>query len=227
MSEELQEDQNHEDPRRTEVPAGIGQKRSGLRVLIVGNDADTGQRPFANSLSKALNDEAIDAFTSTATIELIEDPRTLVEEFEKALPATEPNVIGIGYVNGSLSHPIYGPEVLAALYGAQPDFVVMCFAPFRATLRDTELQGPTVAAEIANVMLHARRFNPNAQMLAIMVDNEGLTEANVDDAKNSVYGIGMQFDAPIFSMSELGEGTGFKSVVDRLAKIANKEKTRG
>lgn len=175
-----------------EYKIGKGQPRSGLRIMVIGQDCNIGKKYTSVALTRMLVDEGVNAtFRATGqTGALIADGQrsvvvdTVVSDFltgavEWLCPAASPDHVDVVEGQGCLWSPGSGQLAVSLLYGSQPDFVVMCVDPDRRHLRGLEYQVVDLEFDIKTNLQFARRVNPHSQLLGISVNLSGVAADDV------------------------------------------------
>lgn len=166
--------------RTAAYPKGNGEKRSGKRILTVGNDCACGKKFTALSVHRALAETGTPCdFRSTGqTGFLISDSGinndTIPADFlsgaaEWLSPAAPDCHWDIVEGQGAIYHPSFAAGSVSLLMGTQPDLIVYCIDPLRSKHRGTTKPLMDYASDINANLLMARRTNPNVKLAAISV----------------------------------------------------------
>ena len=129
----------------TGLVVGTGRKRSGKRLLTVGTDCALGKKYSALAIARAFGMRGVDAtFRATGQTGIMIAGSgiaidAVVADFaagaaEALSPDADPGHWDVIEGQGSLLHPSYAGVSLALLHGSQPDVVVVCHDPGRASL---------------------------------------------------------------------------------------------
>lgn len=196
-----------------------------ITVLILGTDRNVGQDKLGEQLAAQLIAGGIKVqHTPTddyARIRAGELPSLIESHLSKK------HAINVLSYNGALSHPETGPVALALLYTVKPSLVIMCHAGFRGTQDGVSVQGVGLASEIANTLLFARRFNPDAKLAGINLHGEGQTEADLKTTIDETYPLGQSFGVEVFSFDSGSDDSELpEEFVESIDVLARKAKSR-
>lgn len=208
-------------------PSGIrvatGAKRTGKRLLTVGTDCALGKKYTALALARAFAAQGLAAdFRATGQTGIMIAGSGLpmdaiVADFEAgAAEMLSPDAAADHWDviegQGSLFHPAYAGVSLGLLHGSQPDVVVVCHQPGRATVLGAP--GYTLPSVEETIDLNLRlggRTNPAIRCGGVAYNTSALDEAKAlrimaDDSEC--------FGVPV--ADPVRQGDGFEQAFDRL-----------
>lgn len=174
----------------TAFPAGTGARRSGLRVLTVGTDCALGKKYTALALTEALRARGAAAdFRATGQTGILITGRgvaldAVVSDFiagaaEALSPAAEPDHWDVIEGQGALFHPAYAGVTLGLLHGSQPDAIVLCHDPSRASIEGHPAFPIPPLAEAIDAYLRAGRLtNPAIRCVGLSINSSTLSDAD-------------------------------------------------
>jgi uncharacterized NAD-dependent epimerase/dehydratase family protein len=154
------------------IPCGNGSKRTGKRLLTVGTDCALGKKYSALAIARAFEarGQAADFRATGQTGILISGGGmpmdAVVTDFEAGAaellsPAADAAHWDVIEGQGSLFHPAYAAVSLGLLHGSQPDVIVVCDQPGRASvLGYPDFALPSIAETIDMNLRLGRRTNP-------------------------------------------------------------------
>lgn len=127
------------------IPIASGRKRTGKRLLTVGTDCALGKKYTALALTRAFIKRGVAAdFRATGQTGIMiagagVPMDAVIADFEAGAaemlsPDNAPDHWDVIEGQGSLFHPAYAGVSLGLLHGSQPDVVVLCHDPTRATM---------------------------------------------------------------------------------------------
>jgi len=127
------------------IPIATGRKRSGRRLLTVGTDCALGKKYTALALSRAFASRGIStSFRATGQTGILISGGgipmdAVIADFEAgAAEMLSPDAAADHWDviegQGSLFHPSFAAVSLGLLHGSQPDVIVVCHQPGRATV---------------------------------------------------------------------------------------------
>ena len=88
---------------------------------------------------------------------------------------------------GAFFHPAYAGVCVSLIHGSQPDAMVLCHEPLRKTLLGHEdFSVPTVPHCINAYELIARLTNPEAKVIAVSLNSNGMTNRQYLAAQQSI-----------------------------------------
>lgn len=212
--------------RTATYPKGNGQPRTGLRLLTVGTDCAIGKKFTAVSLWKSLQASNVKStFRSTGqTGYLISgsgiNNDTIEADFlsgaaEWLSPANDVDHWDLIEGQGALSHPSFAAGALSLIHGSQPDVIVMCTEPGRATQRGVQREPLEIFHEVADVLHMGRRTNPNIRLGAISVMTKDMEPYK---AAQYMEELRARFDVPVFDPKK--GGADYDRFVAQLAHVA-------
>jgi len=118
----------------------------------------------------------------------------------------------------SLSHPAYGVETLAVLYGSQPDAVIMVHDPFRGT-RDgfPTMKVPSPKEEIRLI----ETLFPQTKVVGIAIsyiyNYDGLKSD--EEIRAAMTHAGKETNLPATDVQRFGAANLFEAMTERFAKV--------
>ena len=184
------------------IPIATGRKRPGRRLLTVGTDCALGKKYTALALTRALTGHGIKAdFRATGQTGIMIAGRgmpidAVVADFvagaaEMLSPDNEPHHWDVIEGQGSLFHPAYAGVSLGLLHGSQPDIIVLCHDPTRATMLGYPgypLPGLLEAIELT--LRLGARVNPAIRCAGVSMNTSRLDDAEalrtIEDAAASL-----------------------------------------
>ncbi len=179
-------DVRHSDRR---FAVGTGRKRPGKRLLTVGTDCALGKKYTALSLARALRARGVEAdfrATGQTGIMIAGDGVAIdavVADFisgaaEALSPDSPPDHWDVIEGQGSLFHPGYAAVTLGLLHGSQPDALVLCHEPGRATINEySDFPTPRLDVAIAAYLSAAWLTNPAARFVGVSLNTAKLDAA--------------------------------------------------
>ena len=209
----------------SDLPCGLGRKRSGRRVLTVGTDCAVGKKYTALALQRELAARGFDAtFRATGQTGIMIAGQgipidAVVADFvsgaaEVLSPDNAPGHWDVIEGQGSLLHPSYAGVTLGLVHGSQPDAIVLCHAAGRDAIHEVHGHVPIPPLDIVidHYLSAARLTNPDCAVVGISVNTAALDEerkpAYLDDLRRE-YGL------PVIDPLLNGAG----AVVDELARV--------
>ncbi|MEM1429927.1 MAG: N-acetyltransferase DgcN [Pseudomonadota bacterium] len=171
-----------------EYPIANGEKRAGLRCLAVGTDCSIGKMYTALAMDREMRTRRMKASfraTGQTGILITGDGVPLdavVADFmagavEWLSPHNDPDHWDLIEGQGSLFHPSYSGVTLALIHGGQPDALILCHEPTRTHMRGLPGYALPSLEQVRDLsLIHARRVNPNAQVVGISVNTAALPE---------------------------------------------------
>lgn len=204
-------------------PKGKGLKRKGKRLLTVGTDCTCGKKFTSLCIDSALTQRSrYVTFRSTGqTGYLISgggiNNDTIVADFlsgaaEWLSPDNRSSHLDIIEGQGSLRHPSYSGGSLSLLHGSQPDYLVMCHDPVRATMSGVH-RIPDLDEDIHLNLTMAKVANPDVKLVGISLfsrDMTNLAYQALRDKLSEKYGV------PVFDPYE--DSYHFHKFIDILSK---------
>lgn len=181
-----------------EYPVATGEKRSGLRCLTVGTDCSVGKMYTSLAIHREMVHRGLDVtFRATGQTGILVSGSgvpldAVVADFmsgavEWLSPAAADDHWDVIEGQGSLFHPSYAGVTLALLHGAQPDTIVVCHEPTRSHIRGLAHCSVPSLAEVRDLSVKlANLTNPDAQVVAVSVNTQGLRTEEADRYLDSV-----------------------------------------
>jgi len=169
-------------------PSGTGRKRSGKRVLTVGTDCALGKKYTALALTRALHDLGAPAtFRATGQTGVMIAGAgvaidAVVADFvagaaEQLSPDNAPDHWDVIEGQGALFHPAYAGVTLGLLHGSQPDALVLCHDPSRATIETyPDFPMPDLQVAIDRYVEAARLTNRNVRCVGLSINSSTLSD---------------------------------------------------
>ena len=162
-----------------------GRKRTGKRLLTVGTDCSVGKKYAALAIERELisRDVAADFRATGQTGILIAGSGipidAVVADFaagaaEALSPDNEPDHWDIVEGQGSLFHPSFAGVSLALLHGTQPDAIVVCHEPTRATMRNVDAPIARIDDVIEQSLGLGRLTNPAIRCVGIALNTSAM-----------------------------------------------------
>ena len=166
---------------------GSGVKRSGKRLLTVGTDCATGKKYTALAMETALRAVGADAdFRATGQTGVLIAGRGIAIDavpadfisgaVEWLSPDAADDHWDVIEGQGSLFHPAFAGVSLGLLHGAQPDAIIVCHEPTRATMRNVRHPLPTIAEVIDLTIRLGSLTNPAIGCAGLAVNTAALDE---------------------------------------------------
>lgn len=172
---------------------GAFERRPGKRLLTVGADCAVGKMYTALAIERELRRRSIAAdFRATGQTGILiagegVSVDAVISDFVAAAaaslsPAADPDHWDVVEGQGSLFHPAYAGVTLGLLHGSQPDAMVLCSDPSRATLGDFDLYPqPGLAECIARYVDCARLTNPDARVVGISLNTSAFGDGEASE----------------------------------------------
>lgn len=172
-----------------DLPVGNGVKRTGRRILMVGTDCAVGKKYSALALTKAMEDDGIEAsFRATGQTGIMiagtgVPVDTVVADFisgaaEVVSPDNTPGHWDVIEGQGSLFNASYSGVSLGLLHGSQPDALVVCHDPAREYIGSCpHIKVPSVAECIDLNLRCGRIVNPDVMCIGVSINTSGLAQA--------------------------------------------------
>lgn len=173
-----------EPPRNLTV--GKGYPRAGRRLLTVGTDCSVGKMYTTLALTSALRARGIAAdFRATGQTGILiagtgVPVDAVVADFisgaiERLAPARDDDGWDLIEGQGSLFHPSFAGVSLGLLHGAQPEALVLCDEPGRASMRGIPGRRPPGLAETLHLNLAAARLtSPAVRAVGVCLNTSSL-----------------------------------------------------
>ena len=169
-------------------PSGTGRKRSGKRVLTVGTDCALGKKYTALALTRALQELGVAAtFRATGQTGVMIAGAgvaidAVVADFvagaaEQLSPDNAPDHWDVIEGQGALFHPAYAGVTLGLLHGSQPDALVLCHDPSRATIETyPDFPMPDLQVAIDRYVEAARLTNRAVRCVGLSINSSTLSD---------------------------------------------------
>ena len=169
-------------------PAGTGRKRSGRRVLTVGTDCALGKKYTALALTRALAARGVPAsFRATGQTGIMIAGSgvavdAVIADFiagaaEALSPDNAPGHWDVIEGQGALFHPAYAGVTLGLLHGSQPDALVLCHDPSRATIEGyPDCPIPDLQHAIDRYLEAAKLTNRAVRCVGLSINSSTLSE---------------------------------------------------
>ena len=184
------------------IPTATGRRRTGRRLLTVGTDCALGKKYAALALTRTFSARGLDAeFRATGQTGIMIAGRgipmdAVVADFEAGAaemlsPDAAPDHWDVIEGQGSLFHPSFAAVSLGLLHGSQPDVIVLCHQPGRASLTGLpDYPLPELGDAIELTLRLGRLTNPAIRCGGISLNTAHLDEAArqrvLDDATRSL-----------------------------------------
>ena len=184
------------------IPIATGRKRPGRRLLTVGTDCALGKKYTALALTRAVAARGLKAdFRATGQTGIMIAGRgmpidAVVSDFvagaaEMLSPDNEPDHWDVIEGQGSLFHPAYAGVSLGLLHGSQPDVIVLCHDPTRATMLGYPgYPLPGLLEAIDLTLRLGARVNPAIRCAGVSMNTSRMDEAaalrTIEDAAASL-----------------------------------------
>lgn len=206
------------------LPVGTGEKRPGKRILTVGTDCSTGKMFTALAVEKEMRERGFDvSFRATGQTGIFIAGSgicvdAVVSDFisgaaEVISPASDPEHWDVIEGQGSLMHPSFAGVSLGLLHGAQPDVLILCHQPGRATMRGLQNRPlPGLQDSIDGNIRAARLTNPEVRCVGISLNTKLMDRAAAfEEMRRVEEEFGLPCVDPIL--------TGVGPLVDRIAAL--------
>ena len=170
------------------LPVGTGQKRSGLRLLMVGTDCVVGKKFTALAVAREMQERGMKAdFRATGQTGIMiagggMPIDAVVSDFvsgaaEILSPANDPDHWDVIEGQGSLFHPGYAAVTLGLMHGSQPDAFVVCHEAGRQKVEAfPDFPLPTMSELIDLTIANGRVTNPDIRCVGISINTSSLGE---------------------------------------------------
>ena len=171
------------------IPVASGRKRTGKRLLTVGTDCALGKKYTALALARAFVKRGVAAdFRATGQTGIMiagagMPMDAVVADFEAGAaevlsPDAAPDHWDVIEGQGSLFHPAYAGVSLGLLHGSQPDVIVLCHDPTRATMLGyPDYPLPDLKEAIDLTLRLGARTNPAIRSAGVSMNTSRLAEA--------------------------------------------------
>ncbi|MEJ0039555.1 MAG: DUF1611 domain-containing protein [Gammaproteobacteria bacterium] len=179
------------------IPVASGLKRTGKRLLTVGTDCALGKKYTALAITRALTGRGLKAdFRATGQTGILIAGRGVPMDAVKsdfvagAAELLSPDAAADHWDviegQGSLLHPGYAAVSLGLLHGSQPDVLVVCTIPGRATMSGFPHRPLPGLEETIDVHLRMGRItNPAIRCAGISLNTAAFDEAGAKDLLGS------------------------------------------
>ncbi|MBR9806430.1 MAG: DUF1611 domain-containing protein [Alphaproteobacteria bacterium] len=169
------------------LTVGTGSKRSGKRLLTVGTDCAIGKKYTALAITRAMAERGQAAtFRATGQTGIMLAGSgvpidSVISDFisgaaEALSPANAQGHWDIIEGQGALGHPAYAAVSLGLLHGSQPDYIILCHQPGRATLDGfPDFPVPSLKNAIEINLAMGQLTNPHIRCAGISLNTAGLT----------------------------------------------------
>lgn len=176
---------------------GAGVRRAGRRLLTVGTDCSVGKMYTTLALTQALTARGTPAdFRATGQTGILVAGAgmpvdAVVADFisgavEMVSPARTDDGWDLIEGQGSLFHPSYAGVSLGLLHGAQPDAIVLCHEPGRASMRGLAGRAlPDLRTCLEANLEAARLTNPGVVAVGVALNTSKLELAAARDVCNA------------------------------------------
>jgi uncharacterized NAD-dependent epimerase/dehydratase family protein len=173
-------------------PVATGRKRPGKRLLTVGTDCAIGKKYAALAIAKALTARGVDAdFRATGQTGIMIAGEgvaidAVIADFiagaaETLSPDAGPAHWDVIEGQGALFHPAYAGVTLGLIHGSQPDAMVLCHDPLRASMNAyPEYPVASLGLAIERYVEAARLTNPKAAVTGISLNT---SKMDADEAR--------------------------------------------
>ncbi|MEM7728483.1 MAG: DUF1611 domain-containing protein [Pseudomonadota bacterium] len=191
----------------TAFPIATGRKRTGKRLLMVGTDCSVGKKYTALAATQALKEAGMSAtFRATGQTGIMISGSgipidAVVSDFiagaaETLSPDAPADHWDVIEGQGSLFHPAYAGVTLGLLHGSQPDAMILCCDPTRATINGySDFPTPSLSQAVDVYERHARLVNAFSSVVAISLNTKGLS---LDGAQSALKLASSETSLPAF-----------------------------
>ena len=175
-----------------EYPIASGTKRSGKRCLAVGTDVSVGKMYTCLAIHRELRSRDVaSTFRATGQTGILIDGAgipldAVIADFmagavEWLTPSNDPDHWDVIEGQGSLFHMSYSGVTLSLIHGGQPDALILCHDPQRASMRGTpDHPVPSLDALRQVALTMARMANAECRVAAIAVNTSAMTANEAD-----------------------------------------------
>ena len=177
-----------------DLPCGLGERRSGKRVITVGTDCAVGKKYSALALHRELLQQGVAAtFRATGQTGIMIAGNgipidAVVGDFiagaaEVLSPDNDDAHWDVIEGQGSLVHPAYAGVTIGLLHGSQPDAIVLCHDAGRTAILDTgcKIRIPPLDELIDYALRAARLTNADCFCAGISVNASRLSAGERDN----------------------------------------------
>lgn len=198
-----------------DLPVGSGQKRSGLRLMMLGTDCVVGKKFSALAIAKEMQDRGMKAdFRATGQTGIMIAGGgipidAVVSDFvsgaaEILSPANDDDHWDVVEGQGSLFHPGYAAVTLGLLHGTQPDAFVICHEAGRKVIEAFPgFKAPTIKQLIDLAMAMGSLTNPDIRCAGISVNTSTLAD---DKRQSYLDDLSSQYNLPCVDPVAVGVG---------------------
>jgi uncharacterized NAD-dependent epimerase/dehydratase family protein len=177
----------------TGLPIGMGEPRSGRRVLTVGTDCVVGKKYTALVLEREMKARGLNAtFRATGQTGIMIAGEgipidAVVADFlagaaEVLSPANDADHWDVIEGQGSLFHPGYAGVTLGLLHGAQPEAIVLCHDATRETIdRWPDYPIPDIPTVIDQYLVAGRLTSPTIRCAGASINTSKLPPGDRED----------------------------------------------
>ena len=188
----------------TAFPTATGRKRTGKRLLTVGTDCSVGKKYAALAIERELKRRGIAAdYRATGQTGILIAGAgvaidAVVSDFaagaaESLSPDNDAEHWDVVEGQGSLFHPSFAGVSLALLHGTQPDAVVVCHEPTRATMRNVATPIANVGEVVQQTLALGRLTNPQMRCVGIALNTAALS---ADEARRAIAEVACRYGLP-------------------------------
>lgn len=200
---------------------GLGNKRSGKRILSVGTDCSVGKMYSSLAIERELKARGHDAnFCATGQTGIFIAGEgisvdAVISDFisgatESLSPSNTAEHWDVIEGQGSLFHPAYAGVTLGLIHGSQPDALVLCHEAGRQHIEDYPSFPVPEFRECMDFYIAAAKLtNPKVQFVGMSINTSKL---DANSAKDYLEKIGQEFDLPCCDPVRTGVG----AIVDRM-----------
>lgn len=206
-----------------DLPVGNGQKRSGLRLLMVGTDCVVGKKFSALAIAKEMTDRGMKAdFRATGQTGIMIAGGGLpidavVSDFvsgaaEVLSPDNDDDHWDVIEGQGSLYHPGYAAVTLGLMHGSQPDAFVVCHQAGRTMIEAFPgYPAPTIPELIELTIATGKLTNPAIRCVGVSINTSGLSD---DEREACLAEIAAETGLPCVDPIATGVGPLVDHIVD-------------
>lgn len=179
-------------------PVGTGVRRAGRRLLTVGTDCALGKKYTALAIARAMLARGMRAtFRATGQTGILIAGHgvaidAVVSDFvagaaESLSPANAPDHWDVVEGQGALFHPAYAGVTLGLLHGSQPDAIVLCHDPARASIEGhPHIPLPPLHEAIRRYLEAGRLTNPDIRCVGVSINSSSLDDAAWQDYRRQL-----------------------------------------
>jgi uncharacterized NAD-dependent epimerase/dehydratase family protein len=207
-----------------QYPIANGVKRTGKRCLAVGTDCSVGKMYTALSMDKLMRERGMKSTfraTGQTGILITGDGVPLdavIADFmagsvEYLTPDNDPDHWDLIEGQGSLFHVSYSGVTMALIHGGQPDALVLCHEPTRATMRGLPTYTLPSLDDLRDLALRlAQVANPDCKVIGISINTQHLSD---QDARAYLAKVESEMGLPATDPFRYGAD----KLVDALAEV--------